>query len=126
MMQRKTDRPVQFEVTEQTREAVGRWLRKKGLHKGKPLFPSRIDPRRSMTSRQYVRLPASWLCTIGLDPLVYGTHSLRPTKDSMIYRRTGNLQTGQVLLGHTNIDSTVRYLEIVTDNALLIEEQVKI
>jgi len=126
MMQQKTGRPVQFEITEQTREAVGRWLETKELHKGEPLFPSRIDRRRSMTTRQYARLLGSWLRSIGLDPLAYGTHSLRRTKASMIYRRTGNLRGAQLLLGHTKIESTVRYLGIDVDDALLIAEQVEI
>ena len=126
VIQRKTGRPVQFEITEQTREAVGRWLEKKDLHKGEPLFPSRINRRKPMTTRQYARLLASWLCTIGLDPLAYGTHSLRRTEASMIYRRTGNLRAVQLLLGHTKIESTVRYLGIDVDDALLIAEQVEI
>jgi len=126
IMQRKTGRPVQFEITEQTREAVGRWLEKKDLHKGEPLFPSRIDRRRSMTTRQYARLLGSWLRAIGLDPLAYGTHSLRRTKASVIYRRTGNLRAIQLLLGHTKIESTVRYLGIDVYDALVIAEQVEI
>jgi integrase len=111
IMQRKTGQPVQFEITEQTREAVGRWLEKKDLHKGEPLFPSRINRTRPMTGRQYARLLASWL---------------RRTKASMIYRRTGNLRAVQLLLGHTKIESTVRYLGIDVDDALLIAEQVEI
>jgi integrase len=126
VLQRKTGRPVQFEITEQTREAIGRWLEKKGLHKGEPLFPSRIDRRRPMSTRQYARLLGSWLRAIGLDPLVYGTHSLHRTKASMIYRRTGNLRAVQLLLGHTKIESTVRYLGIDVDDALVIAEQVEI
>jgi integrase len=126
VMQRKTGQPVQFEITEQTREAVGRWLERKDLHKGEPLFPSRINRRRPMTTRQYARLLGSWLRSIGLDPLAYGTHSLRRTKASMIYRRTGNLRAVQLLLGHTKIESTVRYLGIDVDDALLIAEQVEI
>ncbi|MGF9764994.1 tyrosine-type recombinase/integrase [Microvirga sp. 0TCS3.31] len=126
IMQRKTGRPVQFEITEQTREAVGCWLEKKDLHKGEPLFPSRINRQRSMTTRQYTRLLASWLRAIGLDPLAYGTNSLRRTKASMIYRRTGNLRAVQLLLGHTKIESTVRFLGIDVDDALLIAEQVEI
>jgi integrase len=105
---------------------VGRWLEKKDLHKGEPLFPSRIDRRRSMTTRQYARLLGSWLRAIGLDPLAYGTHSLRRTKASMIYRRTGNLRAIQLLLGHTKIESTVRYLGIDVYDALVIAEQVEI
>jgi integrase len=126
VLQRKTGRPVQFEITEQTREAIGRWLAKKNLHKGEPLFPSRINRRRPITTRQYARLLGSWLSAIGLDPLAYGTHSLRRTKASMIYRRTGNLRAVQLLLGHTKIESTVRYLGIDVDDALVIAEQVEI
>jgi integrase len=132
IMQRKTGRPVQFEITEQTREAVGRWLEKKDLHKGEPLFPSRIDRRRPMTTRQYARLLAFWLRAIGLDHWTtahthYGVPKpLRRTKASMIYRRTGNLRAVQLLLGHTKIESTVRYLGIDVDDALLIAEQVEI
>ncbi|MBZ6077568.1 tyrosine-type recombinase/integrase [Microvirga puerhi] len=126
VMQRKTGRPVQFEITEQTREAVGRWLEKPDLRKGEPLFPSRINRARPMTPRQYARLLGSWLRAIGLDPLAYGTHSLRRTKGSMIYRRTGNLRAVQLLLGHTKIESTVRYLGIDVDDALPIAEQVEI
>jgi integrase len=126
IMQRKTVRPVQFEITEQTREAVGRWLEKKDLHKGEPLFPSRVNRQRPMTTRQYARLLASWLRAIGPDPLAYGTHSLRRTKASMIYRRTGNLRAVQRLLGHTKVEGTVRYLGIDVDDALLIAEQVEI
>jgi integrase len=125
VMQRKTGRPVQFEITEQTREAVGRWLEKKNLHKGEPLFPSRINRQRPMTTRQYARLLGSWLRANGLDPLAYGTHSLRWTKASMIYRRTGNLRAVQLLLGHTKIESTVRYFGIDVDDALVIAEQVE-
>jgi integrase len=125
-MQRKTGRSVQFEITEQTREAVGRWIGKKDLHKGETLFPSRVNRRKPMTTRQYARLLRSWLRVIGLDPLAYGTHSLRRTKASMIYRRTGNLRAVQLLLGHTKIESTVQYLGIDVDDALLISEQVEI
>jgi integrase len=126
MMQRKTGRPVQFEITEQTREAVGRWLERKDLHKGEPLSPNRIDRQRSMTPRQYARLLGSWLRSIGLDLLAYGTHSPRRTKASMIYRRTGKLRAVQLLLGDTKIESTVHYLGIDVDDALLIAEQVEI
>lgn len=126
VIQRKTGRPVQFEITEQTREAVERWLEKKNLQRGEPLFPSRVDRTRPMTTRQYARLLGSWVQMVGLDPLAYGTHSLRRTKASMIYRRTGNLRAVQLLLGHTKIESTVRYLGIDVDDALTIAEQVEI
>lgn len=125
-MQWKTGRPVQFEITEQTREAVGRWLEKKVLRKDEPLFPSRVNRRKPMTTRQYARLLASWLRAIGLDPLAYGSHSIRRAKASMIYRRTGNLRAVQRLLGHTKIESTVRYLGIDVDDSFLLAKQVEI
>jgi site-specific recombinase XerC len=126
ILQRKTGHSVQFDSTERTREAVGRWLHRKGLHKGQPLFPSRIDREKPISTRQYARLLGSWLQSIGLDPLAYGTHSLCRTKAPMIYRRTGNLRAVQLLLGHTKIESTVRYLGIDVDDALAIAEQVEI
>jgi integrase len=98
LIQRKTGRPVQFEITDQTREAVEHWIQVKGLRIGEPLFPSRINGARPMSTRQYSRLLASWIRAIGLDPLAYGTHSLRRTKVSMIYRRTGHLRAVQLLL----------------------------
>ena len=79
-----------------------------------------------MTPRQYARLVSDWFVSIGPDPHLYGTHSLRRTKATLIYRRTGNLRTVQLLLGHTKIESTVRYLGIEVDDALAIAEQVDI
>ena len=123
--QRKTGRPVRFELTEQTRQAIDEYLRAAGKKPGDFLFSGR-RPGQSMTTRQYARLLADWLIAIGLDPHVYGTHSLRRTKVTLIYRRTGNLRAVQLLLGHTKIESTVRYLGIEVDDALAISEQVKI
>jgi len=120
--QRKTGRPVRFELTEQTRQAIDDYLKFAGKKPGEFLFTS---PRsgRSMTPRQYGRLVSNWLVAIGLDPHLYGTHSLRRTKATLIYRRTGNLRAVQLLLGHTKIESTVRYLGIDVDDALSIAEQ---
>jgi integrase len=78
-----------------------------------------------MSTCQYARLLADWVASIGLDPKVFGTHSLRRTKATLIYRRTGNLRV-QLLLGHTKIESTVRYLGIEVDDALAIAEQVDV
>jgi integrase len=125
--QRKTGQPVRFEVTEQTREAVDDYIRATGKKPGEFLFVSR---RRGlgqcMTTRQYARLVAEWVRGIGLDPSLFGTHSLRRTKATLIYRRTGNLRAVQLLLGHTKIESTVRYLGIEVDDAIAIAEQVDI
>ena len=120
--QRKTGRPVRFELTEHTRQAVDAYLKSSRKKPGEFLFTS---PRsgRSMSPRQYGRLVSDWLIGIGLDPHLYGTHSLRRTKATLIYRRTGNLRAVQLLLGHTKIESTVRYLGIDVDDALAIAEQ---
>ncbi len=79
-----------------------------------------------MSTRQYARLLSVWLGDIGLNPNFFGTHSLRRTKATLIYRRTGNLRAVQLLLGHTKIESTVRYLGIEVDDALAIAEQVDV
>ena len=123
--QKKTGRPVRFELTEQTREAIDEYLTAAGKKPGEYLFNGR-RPGQSMTTRQYARLLSEWLAGIGLDPHMYGTHSLRRTKATLIYRRTGNLRAVQLLLGHTKIESTVRYLGIDIDDALAISEQVEI
>jgi len=123
--QRKTGHSVRFELTEQTRQAIDDYIRVAGKKPGELLFKGRREGR-SMTTRQYARLLAEWLTGIGLDPHLYGTHSLRRTKATLIYRRTGNLRAVQLLLGHTKIESTVRYLGIEVDDALAIAEQVDV
>jgi integrase len=124
--QRKTGRTVKFELTEQTREAIENYLRASGKKSGDFLFTSRRQGDRCMSTRQYARLVAEWIGSIGLDPRLFGTHSLRRTKVTLIYRRTGNLRAVQLLLGHTKIESTVRYLGIEVDDALAIAEQVDV
>ncbi|MCK1491317.1 tyrosine-type recombinase/integrase [Bradyrhizobium sp. 180] len=124
--QTKTGRPVKFELTESTRQAIDDYLRVTGRKSGEYLF---IGRRRTghMTTRQYARLLSHWIADIGLDPHLFGTHSLRRTKATLIYRRTGNLRAVQLLLGHTKIESTVRYLGIEVDDALAIAaEQVDV
>ena len=106
--QKKTGRPVKFELTDQTRQAVDDFLRAAGKKPGNYLFTGRRGPNRAMTTRQYARLLAGWVASIGLDPKVFGTHSLRRTKATLIYRRTGNLRAVQLLLGHTKIDYVPR------------------
>jgi len=124
--QRKTRRPVRFELTDQTRQAVDDFLKGAGKRPGEYLFTGRHRHDRSLTTRQYARLLAEWVASIGLDPRMFGTHSLRRTKATLIYRRTGNLRAVQLLLGHTKIESTVRYLGIEVDDALAIAEQVDV
>jgi integrase len=124
--QKKTGRPVRFELTEQTRQAIDDYVRAAGKKSGEFLFPGRCGPGRGMTTGQYARLVSGWIASIGLDPILFGTHSLRRTKATLIYRRTGNLRAVQLLLGHTRIESTVRYLGIEVDDALAMAEQVDI
>ena len=124
--QRKTGQPVRFELTEQTRQAIDDYVRVCGKKPGEFLFTGRRGPARCLTTRQYARLVSGWVAAIGLDPHLFGTHSLRRTKASLIYRRTGNLRAVQILLGHTKIESTVRYLGIEVDDALTIAEQVDV
>jgi integrase len=124
--QKKTGRPVRFELTEQTRESVDAYLGAAAKKLGEFLFPGRGNRNRCMTTRQYARLVSQWIGAIGLDPSFFGTHSLRRTKATLIYRRTGNLRAVQLLLGHTKIESTVRYLGIEVDDALAITEQVDV
>jgi integrase len=122
--QRKTGQPVRFELTEQTRQAVDEYLRAAGKKPNDFMFSGRKGTDWSITTRQYARLVAEWIASIGLDPHVFGTHSLR--RATLIYRRTGNLRAVQLLLGHRKIESTVRYLGIEVDDALAIAEQVDV
>ena len=124
--QRKTGRPVKFELTGQTREAIDDYLRAAGKKPGEFLFTGSGRSGQGMTTRQYARLVSRWVASIGLDARLFGTHSLRRTKATLIYRRTGNLRAVQLLLGHTKIESTVRYLGIEVDDAIAIAEQVDV
>ncbi len=123
--QKKTGRPVRFEITEQSRQSVDEYLRLTKLRAGSFLFAGRRKEK-SLTTRQYARLVSNWTGMIGLDASLYGTHSLRRTKATLIYRKTGNLRAVQLLLGHSKVESTVRYLGIEVDDALTIAEQVDI
>ena len=124
--QRKTGRPVKFEITEQTRQTVDDYLKATGKAPGDFLFTGRRGKERCLTTRQYARLLSEWIAGIGLDSSLFGTHSIRRTKATLIYRRTGNMRAVQLLLGHTKVESTVRYLGVEVDDALAIAEQVDI
>jgi integrase len=126
VIQRKTQRPVQFELTEPTRVAVGVWLEKAELRGDQYLFPSRVANSPHVSTRQYARIVHHWIAAAGLDSSAYGTHSMRRTKATLIYKRTKNLRAVQLLLGHTKLESTVRYLGIEVDDALEISEQTEI
>ena len=124
--QNKTGRPVRFEITEHTRQAIDEHLAASRKRPGDFLFHGRRGNGRCLTTRQYARLLSEWIASIGLDPSLFGTHSLRRTKATLIYRRTGNLRAVQLLLGHTKVESTVRYLGIEVDDALAIAEQIDV
>lgn len=126
IMQQKTQRPVQFEITPTTRDALSTWMKQANLKSDDHLFPSRIHKSAHLGTRQYARILDGWVKDIGLDSSAYGTHSMRRSKASLIYRRTKNLRAVQLLLGHSKIESTVRYLGIEVDDALELAEQTEV
>ena len=126
VIQQKTGRPVRFALTKRTKQSVRRWIEIGELSADSYLFPSRQRASRRLSARQYARLMKEWTQSIGLDPSHYGTHSMRRTKATLIYRRTRNLRAVQLLLGHTKLDSTVRFLGIEIDDALEMSEQIDV
>jgi integrase len=126
ILQRKTGRPVQFEVTEQTRRSLAEWLESRATADAEWIFPSRSNREAHFTTRQYARLLKRWVTLIGLDPAAYCTHSMRRTKVSLLYKKTGNLRACQLLLGHTKLESTVRYLGVEVDDALELSEALEL
>jgi len=125
VLQQKTGRPVQFEITEQSRETITEWMSYAKLFNAGYLFPTRLTASKHLSTRQYARIVESWVTQIGLDSGAHGTHSMRRTKPTLIYKRTKNLRAVQ-LPGHTKLESTVRYLGIEVDDALEIAEQTEI
>ena len=123
VIQRKTGRPVQFELSEHTRSALEKWIVERELTSADHLFPSRMCSKLHLSTRQYGRIVDRWVTSIGLDRRRYGTHSMRRTKASQIYKKTGNLRAVQLLLGHTELESMVRYLGIEVDDALVMSER---
>ena len=126
IVQKKTGRPVQFEISEQSRHSVEAWLPTLRSTGCRYLFPTRIHASPHISTRQYARLVHRWVKSIGLESAPYGTHSMRRTKAAQIYRKTGNLRAVQLLLGHTKLESTVRYLGIEVDDALSMAEQIEL
>ena len=117
VVQQKTGRPVQFEITAEVRASLLVWLQRRGGTVDDYAFPSRVDHADHLSTRQYARLVDEWVTAIGLCREDYGTHSLRRTKAAMIYKATGNLRAIQILLGHTKIENTVRYLGVDIEDA---------
>ncbi|WP_316367759.1 tyrosine-type recombinase/integrase [Candidatus Thiodiazotropha sp. CDECU1] len=126
ILQQKTGQQVRFEITDQTRVAVQQWITTANLRGDTWLFASRVRPEAHITTRQYARIVKALVAMIGLDPSIYGTHSIRRTKASIIYKRTKNLRAVQLLLGHTKLESTVRYLGVEVDDALEMAEHTEI
>ncbi len=126
VMQHKTKRPVQFEITAVTREALQAWIKQAGLKSDDFLFPSRLHDSPHLGTRQYARILGRWVDVLGLGRCQYEAHSIRRTKPTLIHPCTKNLRAVQLLLCHAKLESTVRYLGIEVDDALEISEQTEI
>lgn len=126
VVQKKTGRPVQFELLETARKSLQAWLERRGGSINDYVFPSRVDHAKPISTRQYARLVEEWVIGIDLRREDYGTHSLRRTKAALIYKQTGNLRAVQILLGHTKIETTVRYLGVDVEDALQLAETTEI
>ena len=126
VIQRKTGIPVQFELTDQAQQSILRWLDQRRMKDSPWLFPSRMRPGHHLSTRQYARLVKQWVGLIGLEPSAFGTHSLRRTKVCLLYKKTGNLRACQLLLGHTKLESTIRYLGVELDDALRLSEALEL
>ncbi len=126
IIQQKTGRPVQFEITKKARQSLEGWILQAGLKDEEYVFSSRMKASPHITTRQYARIVKRWIMSIGLDPAPYGTHSLRRTKATLIYRQTKNLRAIQLLLGHATLESTVRYLGVEVTDALEMAEHMDI
>ncbi len=124
IVQSKTGKPVRFEITETTRHSLQRWIAASEMMGAEFLWPSRVHGSPHLSTRQYARIMRGWVISIGLEPSGYGTHSMRRTKVAQIYKKTGNLRAVQLLLGHTKMDSTVRYLGVDLDDALSLSETI--
>ena len=126
VMQQKTGRSVQFEILPDARASLFAWLDRRGGTVDDYVFPSRIDHHGHLSTRQYARLVDEWGTAVGLMRSEYGTRSLRRTTASIIYRATGNLRAVQILLGHSKIENTVRYLGVDVEDALALAENTEI
>jgi site-specific recombinase XerC len=126
VLQSKTQKPVRFEVSEGTRASVAKWMEDPLIVGSEFLWPGRFHKRLHISTRQYARIVRDWVSSIGLEVTAYGTHSMWRTKVTQIYKKTGNLRAVQLLLGHTKMDSTVRYLGVELEDALAIAESIEI
>ena len=126
IVQSKTGKPVRFEITETTRLSLERWISDPEMTGLEFLWPSRLHGSPHLSTRQYARIVRGWVTSLGLEPSAYGTHSMRRTKVAQIYKKTGNLRAVQLLLGHTKMDSTVRYLGVDLEDALTLSEGIEL
>lgn len=126
VVQQKPGRPVQFELLEPARISILAWLEHRGGALDDYAFPSRTNHSAHLSTRQYARLVDEWVTGVGLRSEDYGTHSLRRTKASIIHKATGNLRAVQILLGHTKIESTVRYLGVDVEDTLHLAESTEV
>ncbi len=126
VLQSKTQKPVRFEISEGTRGSVEKWMEDELMVGSEYLWPGRFHERLHISTRQYARIVRDWVTSIGLEASAFGTHSMRRTKVTQIYKKTGNLRAVQLLLGHTKMDSTVRYLGVELEDALAIAEAIEI
>ena len=122
----ETQRPVQFEITEQTQSSFAAWIHQGQLRSKDCLFPSRLHTSEDLSTRQYARIAKGWVKAVVLDPPIYVIHTIRHTKASLIYRRTNNLRATQLLLDQAKLQSNVRYLGIEVDDALETAEQAEV
>lgn len=125
LTQRKTHREVQFEITPQTQHSLTSWLLEKGLIAEDYLFPSPRSAHQPMSYSYYRAIVKNWAHQLGQNSELYGTHSLRRTKATLIYRRTKDIRAIQILLGHVKLDNTVRYLGVEIEDALRISESIE-
>jgi integrase len=126
VLQSKTKKPVRFEISEGTRAPVAKWVEDPLLGGPEYLWPGSFHERLHISTRQYARIVRNWVASIGLEVSAYGTHSMRRTKVTQIYKKTGNLRAVQLLLGHTKMDSTLRYLGVELEDASALSEAIEI
>ena len=122
LIQQKTDVEVQFEVTARTQQSPMKWIFVAALKTSDYLFPSLIRNEQPISYSYYRSLVRSWASNIGLDPNLYGTHSMRRTKATLVYAKTKDIRAVQLLLGHTRVDNTIRYLGVELEDALTLSE----
>ena len=122
---RFTDEQIAYALR-QVDGGMSSWIRCAERRPDDHLFSNRLRESPHLSTRQYARIVRRWVQAIGFNPAAYGTHTMRRTKAALIYRRTKNLRVVQLLLGHSKLESTVRYLGIDVDDALEMAEQTEV